>query len=393
MERLTVGVIARSRKENERRLPIHPLHLDRIEAATRSRIFLERGYGEHFGVPDERLAPHVAGVLPRERLIAECDVVLNPKPTAPDLAELRKGQILWGWPHSVQNPEIVQHAVDRRLTLIAFEAMHHRPAGGGPGTHVFHKNNELAGFCSVLHALSLTGVTGVYGRRLRAAVISFGATARGAITALNAHGVHDIDVLTRREVTAVAAPIHSARIVHFDRDPDRPDRARVFAGGDPEPMAAFLARHDIVVNCVLQDTGAPLMFATARDLPAFAPGTLVVDVSLDTGMGFDWAAPTTFTEPMFTVGDGVRYYGVDHSASYLWDSATREISRALLPHLGTVLAGPSAWDADPVIGPAVDVRDGVVQNPAILAFQDRSPHYPHPRGSAAPLTGAGAARP
>ena len=38
------------------------------------------------------------------------------------------------------------------------------------------------------------------------------------MTALNALGVHDVDVLTHREVAAVAAPIHSARIVHFDDD-------------------------------------------------------------------------------------------------------------------------------------------------------------------------------
>jgi hypothetical protein len=45
--------------------------------------------------------------------------------------------------------------------------------------HVFHKNNALAGYCSVLHAFSLLGISGDYGRPLSAAVISFGATARG----------------------------------------------------------------------------------------------------------------------------------------------------------------------------------------------------------------------
>ncbi|WP_433337837.1 N(5)-(carboxyethyl)ornithine synthase [Spirillospora sp. CA-294931] len=390
MDQLTLGVVGRSRKEHERRLPIHPQHLERVEPRLRSRVFLESGYGERCGVPDDRLAPFVAGVLPRERLIAECDVILNPKPTAEDLAELRTGQVLWGWPHCVQNPEITQAAIDRRLTLIAFEAMRHRTAEDGSGVHVFHKNNEMAGFCSVLHALALTGITGVYGRRLRAAVIGFGATGRGAITALNAHGVHDIDVLTRREITAVAAPIHSARIIRFGRDPRRPDRSRVFADGAPAPMAPFLARYDVIVNCVLQDTGAPLMFATLDEAATFVPGSLVVDVSLDRGMGFEWARETTFSEPMFTVGDNVHYYGVDHSASYLWDSATREISQALLPHLDTVLAGPAAWDADPTIGRAIEIRDGLVRNPAILAFQERASDYPHRRRAESALSDAGA---
>ncbi|MFB4320489.1 N(5)-(carboxyethyl)ornithine synthase [Actinomadura sp. 21ATH] len=377
MSSLKLGVLGRSGKENERRLPIHPRHLERIAPALRSRIHLERGYGEGFGVPDERLAPQVAGMLSRDEIIAHCDVVLLLKPQPEDLKGLRPGQTLWGWPHCVQDREITQHAVDQRLTLIAFEAMHHWSSKGGFVLHVFHKNNELAGYCSVLHALSLTGATGVYGRRRRAAVISFGATARGAVTALNAHGVHDVHVLTHRRVGAVAAPIHSARIVHFDHDTEDPTRTRTLTEGGPVPTAAFLAEHDIIVNCVLQDTGAPLTFAGTADLPAFAPGTLIVDVSCDAGMGFGWARPTSFTDPMFTVGDQVHYYGVDHSPSYLWESATWEISEALLPHLGTVLAGARAWDADPTIRRAIEIRDGVIQNPAVLSFQNRSPHYPH----------------
>ena len=46
MDQLSLGVIARSRKENERRLPIHPAHLERIDADLRAGIYLERGYGE-----------------------------------------------------------------------------------------------------------------------------------------------------------------------------------------------------------------------------------------------------------------------------------------------------------------------------------------------------------
>ncbi|WP_433236206.1 hypothetical protein [Actinomadura nitritigenes] len=316
---LSLGVLARTAMENEHRQPIHPLHLQRIGPGLRSRIHLEHGYGEGFGISDEELAPQVAGLLPRDRLIADCDVVLLLKPQPHDLKELRPGQILWGWPHCVQDRELTQAAIDGRLTLIAFEAMNHWTSDGGFNLHVFHKNNELAGYCSVLHALALTGSTGAYGRRRRAAVISFGATARGAVTALNAHDVH---ILTARGVSAVGSPIHSAQIVHFDLDPERPDRTRALTDDGPIATAAFLARHDIVVNSVLQDTGAPLMFAANDDLPVFSPGTPIIDVSCDAGMGFEWARPTTFTDPMFTVGHNIHHYGVDQSSSNLWDSAT-----------------------------------------------------------------------
>jgi alanine dehydrogenase len=377
MRQLSVGVVATSRKPDERRLPIHPEHLDRINADLRREIFLERGYGERFEASDDRLAAQVGGLRSRDELIEECDVLLLAKPLPDDLRAMPHGKVLWGWPHCVQDDVITQLAIDRRLTILAWEAMNHWTGDGNFGLHVFHKNNELAGYCSVLHALQLIGTTGAYGRRLRAAVISFGATARGAVTALFALGVHDVTVLTHRSVSAVASPMAPARLVHYERDPERPGRTLALDSSGRGSVAEFLARHDIVVNCILQDTDAPLMFVTADELELFRPGSLFVDVSCDEGMGFEWARPTSFAEPILTVGPDVRYYAIDHSPSHLWSSATWEISEALIPFLGTVMSGPDAWDADQTIRRAIEIRDGVVQNPRILSFQRRSATFPH----------------
>jgi alanine dehydrogenase len=377
VDHLTVGVVARSRKQDERRLAIHPAHVERIDAELRRHMFLEQGYGERFGFPDEQLAPLVGGLLPREELLARCDVLLLPKPVAEDLEGLRRGQVVWGWPHCVQDREITQLAIDRGLTMIAWEAMNHWTAEGNFSVHVFHKNNELAGYCSVLHAMELLGTSGDYGRRLRAAVISFGATARGAVRGLSALGVSDVTVLTQRSVSSVASPFASVRMRHFARDPENPSRTLALLPPGAGPLAGFLAQHDIVVNCILQDTDQPLMFVMDEDLAAFKPGTLFVDVSCDEGMAFEWARPTSFADPMFTVGQGMHYYAVDHSPSFLWNSATWENSEALLEYLPVVMAGPEAWDGHETIRRAIEIREGVIQNPRILSFQGRSPDYPY----------------
>jgi alanine dehydrogenase len=374
MSPLKLGVLARTRKENEQRLPIHPLHLDRIDADVAQRVFLETGYADDFGISDDDLAGSVGGVRSRKDLIEECDVILLLKPDSRDLAELREGQVLWGWPHCVQDRELTQQAIDRRQTLIAFEAMNLWRSDGSFKLHVFHKNNEMAGFCSVQHALQLIGSTGMYGRRLRAVVLGFGATGRGAVTALNALGVNEIDILTNRAVTEVASPIHSAEIRQFESDDDG---SFVLTEDGRVPLADFLAEHDVVVNCVLQDPNAPLIFLDDDGLAAFRPGSLIVDVSCDEGMGFSWARPTSFSEPTFTVGDNITYYAVDHSPSYLWNAATWEISEALLPYLGAVLDGPIAWESDSTLKRAIEIQDGRILNADILAFQNRSAEYPH----------------
>ncbi|GAB4083999.1 N(5)-(carboxyethyl)ornithine synthase [Myceligenerans cantabricum] len=374
---LSLGLLAHSSMENERRLPLHPDHFDRIDPDVRARMIVERGYGADFQLEPGYLETRVGRVAERSEVLESADVLLLPKPQAADVAAIPEGRVLWGWPHCVQDTGMTQTAIDSRLTLIAFEAMNHWTRRGDFSLHVFHKNNELAGYCSVLHALSLTGSTGDYGPRLSAVVIGFGATARGAVTALKAHGIHDIQVLTQRGVTAVGAPIHTAHITQLNTGEGPAHLSEVLTSAGDILLPAFLASHDIVVNCTLQDVAAPLTYLRTEDLERFAAGSLIVDVSCDLGMGFEWARPTTFDEPMFTVGQGVGHYAVDHSPSYLWNSATWEISEAILPFLRTVVEGPTSWAKDLTISRAIEIRDGVIQNPSILSFQDREPVYPH----------------
>jgi alanine dehydrogenase len=269
MEQLSLGLVGASHKPDEHRRPLHPAHFERIDAELRSRIFAEQGYGQRFGVSDEQLAAELGGVRSREQLCEECDILVLPKPLPEDLEALAAGTVLWGWPHCVQDEAITQLAIDRRLTLIAWEAMNHYTRDGHFSLHVFHRNNELAGYCSVLHALELAGTTGAFGPRLRAAVISFGATGRGAVAALFALGVHDVDVLTHRSVPAVAAPMAPARLIHYDH---AGEHFEVVGGAEEAPVAEYLAAHDMVVNCVLQDPDDPLVFVRTRSSTASRAG-------------------------------------------------------------------------------------------------------------------------
>ena len=114
MTLLRLGVVGTSAKENEHRLPLHPEHLPGLDADLRARITLEHGYGERYGVSDADLAGSVAGFATRAELLADSDVVLLPKPQHEDVAAMHSGQVLWGWPHCVQDTEITQLSIDRR---------------------------------------------------------------------------------------------------------------------------------------------------------------------------------------------------------------------------------------------------------------------------------------
>ena len=372
---LTLGVIARSRKENEFRLPIHPDHFDLIPAESRAAIRFEHGYGEPFGISDAELEQRFAGTTERSELLALSDVVLLPKPLPEDLQALREGGVLWGWPHCVQQHEMTQLAIDRKLTLIAWEAMFSWNHGVRE-MHVFDRNNEMAGYCGVIHALGLTGKDGLYGAPAKASVISHGSVSRGAIHALSRRGFRDIGVYTQREPVAVHDKIPGCRYGRMVRDKTGERLDVVEENGSRAPLIDVLGTADVIVNGILQDTDRPLMFLGDGEESRLKPGALIVDVSCDLEMGFPFARPTSFEAPTVAVGH-VTYYAVDHTPSYLWRSASWEISRVVVLFVNSVLSGPAAWDGNETLRRAIEIRDGVVCNEAILSFQNREPDYPH----------------
>lgn len=377
MNNLTLGVIGTSRKEDERRFPIHPDHLPRIPESIRRQLIFEKGYGAPFDVADSEIAAQTGGMATRDELLADLGTVIITKPVLADLLELREGGTLWGYPHCVQQREITQAAVDRKLTLIAFEDMFVWGPKGQMGRHTFYKNNEMAGYCAVIHALQLKGIDGHYGNQRKVIIFSFGAVSRGAIYALKAHGFRDITICIQRPDHEVREEVLDCHYVKIREGGEGEARMVVVEhDGTERPLNDLISESDIIVNGTFQETENPVNFVIEEESSYLKPNSLIIDVSCDEGMGFFFAKPTTFKNPMFRY-ETVDYYAVDHTPSYLWESATRSISAALIVYLPIVLAGHDAWQQNETIRRAVNIDGGVIQNPSILSFQKRDPHYPH----------------
>ena len=373
----TVGVIGTSKKEDERRFPIHPGHLARIPEGLRRQLIFEEGYGAPFGVADSEIATITGGVATRHELLADIGSVIINKPVLADLQELREGGTLWGYVHCVQQQDITQAAIDRKQTLIAFEDMYVWSPDGHVGRHTFYKNNEMAGYCAVIHALQLKGIDGHYGNQRKIIIFGFGAVSRGAIYALKAHGFRDITICIQRPDHEVREEVLDCNYVRIRKGSAGEARMVVVKhDGCVRPLTELISEADVIVNGVFQDTEDPTDFVTAAESACLKPNSLIIDVSCDEGMGFFFAKPTTFKNPMFKY-ETIDYYAVDHTPSYFWESATRSISAALIVYLPTVLAGSDSWQKDETIRRAINIDGGAIQNPAILSFQKREANYPH----------------
>lgn len=374
---LKMGVIGTSKKEDERRFPIHPEHLSRLPENIRKQLIFEKGYGNSFHISDQEISRLTGGISTRSEILRDIGDVIIAKPVLADLEELKRGGVILGYPHCAQQKEITQIAIDKKLTLIAFEDMYMWSSNGQKRRHTFYKNNEIAGYSAVIHALQLKGIDGHYGNQRKVLIFSFGAVSRGAIYALKAHGYRDITICVQRTDEEVREEVLD---VHYNRiRKGKKNEARMIVvehDGSERPLLELINESEIIINGTYQNTDDPIDYVKEEEKGMLKSRTLIIDVSCDEGMGFYFAKPTSFKNPMIAIGD-IDYYAVDHTPSYYWESSSRSLSAALIPHLPSVVEGRESWKKNKTISNAINVDQGIVLKNSILSFQNRSKEYPH----------------
>lgn len=377
MTLLKMGVIGTSKKEDERRVPIHPEHLVRLPESIRNQLIFEKGYGKPFNMDDEQISELTGGLASRDEILTDLGSAIIAKPILSDLEKIKDGGVIWGYPHCAQQTDITQTAIDKKLTLIAFEDMHAWYPSGQVGRHTFYKNNEMAGYSAVIHALQLKGIDGHYGNQRKVIIFSFGGVSRGAIYALKAHGFRDITICIQRPDHMVREEVLDVHYVRIRKGKEHEPRMLVVEhNGTERPLLDLINESEIIINGTFQDTDNPMNYVNEDEKSCLSPGSLIIDISCDEGMGFYFAKPTTFKHPLLSI-DKIDYYAVDHTPSYYWESASRSISAALIVHVPSVIKGRTSWQENKTIHNAINIDRGVIVKSNILRFQNRASDYPH----------------
>jgi len=259
-------------KVDERRVPIHPEHIQRLPENIRKRLIFEKGYGAPFNIQDKEIATLTGGIATRSELLSDIGSVIIAKPVLSDLEELKTGGILWGYPHCAQQMDVTQTAIDRKLTLIAFEDMFVWGPNGQIGRHTFYKNNELAGYSAVIHALQLKGIDGHYGNQRKVIIFSFGAVSRGAIYALKAHGFRDITICIQRPDHEVREEVLDVNYVRIRKgEANEPRLVLVEHDGSERPLLDLISESEIIINGTYQDTDDPIDFVIEEEKSGLKP--------------------------------------------------------------------------------------------------------------------------
>jgi len=75
----------------------------------------------------------------------------------------------------------------------------------------------------------------------------------------------------------------------------------MFVWGTKGPLCDLIKKSDIIINGTFQEPNNPIDYVIEEEKLCLKPGCLIIDVSCDEGMGFYFAKPTSFKEPMFKV--------------------------------------------------------------------------------------------
>ena len=168
----TVGFVI-STKENEKRRAIVLDDLKKVKNI--NKLYFQEGYFKEFNISDEKIIELGANVVSKEEVLKQ-DIICDPKAGDGEyLTDLDKGKTIFGWIHAVQNRDITDKFLDKKLTAVAWEDMYEL------GRHTFWRNNEIAGEAAIMHAYS------IYGKQpyeTNVALLGRGNIARGALTTL-----------------------------------------------------------------------------------------------------------------------------------------------------------------------------------------------------------------
>lgn len=318
----TIGFLM-STKENEKRRALLPEHIYSIK--NKNYLYFEEGYGSILGYNDKEYISAGANVVPRAEVINK-DVICDPKIGDADyLSELKKGQVVFGWIHAVQNKSITDKILNNKLTAIAWEDMFEK------GRHVFWRNNELAGEAAIMHAFTIYGKAPY---ECNVALIGRGNVARGAYKILSCLG---------------------ANICIYDKKTESLLREEI-------------SLYDVIVNGVLWDVYRKDHIIYINDLEKMKKPALIIDISCDRAGAIESSVPTTIEKPVYYF-KGVLHYVVDHTPAMMNYTVTKVIGNELIKYIDEIIEDKE--EVNEVLRNAIIIKNGMILDKRIIDYQNR----------------------
>jgi len=322
-------------------------------------VFVQRGAGAASGFPDGAYQSAGVRLVPDAQVLyRQAELIVKVKePIGPELDLLQEHHLLFCFLHLAALPELTRALVRIGITAIGFETV-----ANGRGLPILAPMSDIAGRLAVqigshlLHrpaggkGLLLGGLPGVE----RGRVVVIGAGKAGGNAARLAAGL-------------------GAQVTVFDRKWERLEEMRELGANVTalypyaDRVGQEVAMADLLIGAVLIPGARAPRLVSEEHVQAMEAGSVIVDVAVDQGGCVATTRPTTYEDPTYRVHE-VTHMCVTNMPGAVPRSASRALSAALMPFALRLAQG--AWESEPALAAAVNVRAGAVVLPALLG-QDR----------------------
>jgi alanine dehydrogenase len=317
-------------------------------------VAIEHDAGLGSGYRDEEYRALGVDILPdADALYGWAGVVVKVKePIDAEIDRLRPDHLLFCYLHLAANPGLTRRLCEIGLTAVAFETVVEQ--GRLP---ILVPMSDIAGRLAVQVGAHLLHTTeGGKGIMLG----GLASVERGEVVVLGAG--------TAGGAAVGAAARLGANVTVFDRNPARLEPMHALAPNvtalipTDAAIGAAVARADLLVGAVLLPGAAAPRVVSRAQVAQMAPGSVVVDISVDQGGCIETTHATTYDDPVYRE-EGVQHFCVTNMPGAVPRSATQALSAAVLPYLLRLLAAD--WRSDASLGQAINVAGGEVVLPAL----------------------------
>lgn len=286
----------------ERRVALIPAVVPGLVRAG-MEILLETGAGEGAGFPDSAYQKEGIGIVPsRAEVFEKADVILqvraagaNPEAGHPDIALMRRDQVVIGFLDPLTAPEIVREIATRGVTAFAMEFMPR--ISRAQGMDALSSMAMVAGYKAVLLAaerlprmfpMLMTAAGTVSPARVF--VIGAGVAGLQAIATARRLGAvvegYDVRPAVRQEVESLGAKFVELPVEAKEAEGAggyAKELGEEFYRRQREMMRQALSRSDVVITtAAVPGKKAPLL-VTREMVAAMAPGSVIVDLAAERG--------------------------------------------------------------------------------------------------------------
>ncbi|GAB4239811.1 MAG: Re/Si-specific NAD(P)(+) transhydrogenase subunit alpha [Candidatus Methylacidiphilales bacterium] len=338
-------------------------------------VRVETGLGLGSGYPDASYAAAGAAVvLSREALLEAADVVLRVrKPDEADLDRMRPGALHMGFLDPFQNVHLIGAIASRGLSAIAMELIPRSTRAQAMDALTSQAN--LAGYAAVIWGAAhlrkvLPMMSTAAGTILPARVFVIGAGVAGlqAIATARRLGAK-VEAFDTRPVAAEQVESLGAKFVRIDLGGTTGQTAQGYAQAltpeqearQREGMIKLCAESDLIISTAqVFGKRAPVLI-TSEMLDAMKPGTVVVDLAVDTGGNVEGVILNQTIERK-----GVTILGQTHLANRVATHASQVYAMNLTALLADIWAAETrSLRLDPghdILGSCLLVQDGKIRD-------------------------------